>query len=200
MLHNRFIFFFPDGDGSGGEGGGGEGSGQESGTKPPPEGNDGSQEESSETVPASEAREARREAQALRKRAKAAEEELERLKSGSKSEEDKTAEERQKLEDRASKAETRARNLHVAVLARKAGIADDFVDVAAHLVDWDEIDDETSDKEVERALKALVKERPALAGGVRGRGDGGEGGREQDGTGSSMNDMIRAQLAHRRGA
>lgn len=94
-----------------------------------------------------------------------------------------------------AKAEARARDLQVQVLAGKLGVRPDAADLISRLIDWDQIQDTTDDKQVERAIRELVKERPYLSG----RGEGLQGGADRNGRGApaSMTDTIR-QMAGRR--
>lgn len=143
--------------------------------------------EKNRMVPASEAQEARREAQALRQRTKAAEEELKRLKDAQLSDQEKTAKERDEERSRADAAEKRVRDLQVQVLATKVGIVDP--PAASALLDWSKIEDPEDDKQVEKALRDLVKEKTYLVpagGGSDGGAGNGTGGGTQD-----MNSMIR---------
>jgi hypothetical protein len=207
MLDKHFIHFAPDdGSGSGGGDGGGDGGGssQEDGNDTtPPAGDGGSQGGADdEKVPASEAREARREAQKLRQRAKAAEEELERLKNAGQSDDEKQTREVTKRDKQIASLTTENRSLRVQVLAKQAGIHDDFVDVAPSMLDWDELEDDgpASNKEVLRALKQLVKDRPSLAGGgKRPSADGGAGRQERSGGGGDMNSILRGAVGIRSG-
>jgi hypothetical protein len=200
MLNKHFIHFAPDdGSGSGGGDGGSDdgGSQEENGGVKPPAGESGSQEDKDEKVPASEAREARREAQKLRQRAKAAEEELDRIKNAGQSDDEKQTREVQKRDKQITSLTAENRSLRVQVLAKQAGIHDDFVDVAPSMLDWDELEDDgpADNKAVLRALKQLVKERPSLAGGgKRPSADGGEGRQEQSGGAGDMNSILRRSV------
>jgi multidrug efflux pump subunit AcrA (membrane-fusion protein) len=77
--------------------------------------------------------------------------------------------------------EAENRTLRAQALAAKVGIRQDAVDLAVAALDWSEITDPTDAKEVERALKELVKARPFLSArsdglnGGAGRGTGGSG-------------------------
>lgn len=102
--------------------------------------------------------------------------------------------ESEKLAKRVSDAEANAvtlaeenKSLRVQVLAGKAGINPDLVDTVPGLLDWESIEDE---KDLEKALKQLVKDRPALAGQTRQGVDQGEGGGEQAAS-SDMNTLLR---------
>ena len=82
------------------------------------------------------------------------------------------------------------RNLRAQVIAGNLGIAAEARSDVAVLLDWDSVDDPEDDKQLERALKALVKEKPFLLGGRDGA-DGGAGG-SRDRTKTDMNSLIRA--------
>jgi hypothetical protein len=82
------------------------------------------------------------------------------------------------------------RNLRAEIAAAKVGVRTEALEDAVKLLDWDEIDDPTDRKQVEAALKALVKAKPYLSG----RPDGLDGGNGRQGgadTGGSMNEIIR---------
>jgi hypothetical protein len=83
--------------------------------------------------------------------------------------------------------EKRVRDLQVQVLATKVGIVDPSA--ASALLDWSKIEDPDDDKQVEKALRELVKEKTYLVpagGGSDGGAGNGAGGGTQD-----MNQMIR---------
>lgn len=172
-----------DGGGSGGGGDGGSGSG--SSTATPPAGESGAQggDGKQDMVPRSEAQEARREAQNLRERLKTAEKERDDLKSAQMSDSEKLTKERDDLKTEKTTLEEENRNLRVQVISARVGIQDP--EAAAALLKWDTIKDSSDEKEIESALKQLVKDKPYLAGNVAGGGDGGAG----DGVGTSTTDM-----------
>lgn len=204
MLH-RLIHYHPDGDGGSGEGGSGEGSpGGNGTTQTPPEGNGGSGSgsgngnQNQDMIPRAEAEEARREAKNLRDRLKAAEKERDDLKTSQMSDAEKVQKERDDALAAASDLDKRVRTLQVQVLAGKVGIVDP--EAASALLDWTTIKDVDDSAEVEKALRALVKAKPYLAGTVAGGGDGGAGNGAGAGGTGSMNDLIRSGFGVRSGA
>lgn len=134
------------------------------------------------------ARKLRSEANALRKRLKDAE---------SKLTERETAElnEKQKLERDLTAAtatrdqlEAEVRTLRAERIAAKIGIRADAVEMAVKALDWNAIEDPSDVKEIERALKELVKESPFLSS----RPDGLDGGRGngKPSNGDSLTDLL----------
>lgn len=101
------------------------------------------------------------------------------------------------LKTQIATAETRARKATVLAVAGDVGIVKEARGDAADLLDWSSIEDPTDEKAVEKALKALVKEKPYLAGNTAGGADGGAGGGSGGARTSSMNDLIRAGAGRR---
>lgn len=112
--------------------------------------------------------------------------------------EDADLTDRQKLErdlttERAAReqAETLARNLHVQIEAVKLGVRADAVDLVVSAIDWTSIEDASDAKQVAKAIRDVVKDRPYLSSrpeglqGGSGRGTGRQGA-------SDMNSIIRA--------
>lgn len=185
----RLLHFMPEGDGSE-SGEGDDAAAQEAArAKEAQEAERIAQEAAAaadDKVSRAEHQKVQREAQNLRERLKKAED-------ASLSDTEKVKKERDELKTAQTELNERVRVLQVQVLASKAGIVDP--DVAAKLLDWDDLGENATDKKIESALKALVKEKPYLAGNAPGGSDGGAG----DGTGSEsddMNTMIR-QMAGR---
>lgn len=197
MLRNGWIHYRQDG-GAGGDGGG-SGDGGAGGNESP---EDRATREAQEAearrsgsggnedmVPKREVQEANREAQKLRDRAKAAEDELAKIKASQMSDTEKAQKERDDANAKATAAEKRVRDLQVQVIAGKLGIVDP--QAAASLLNWDTVSDPDDDKSVEKALKDLVKDKPYLAG-TAGGSDGGAGdGSGAGGRSGNMNDLIR---------
>lgn len=135
-----------------------------------------------------DARKLRSEARSMRLRLKQAEEEL-------KKRSDSELSDKQKLErdlnvEKAQREQlaTEVRNLRVQVAAGKLGVRTEAVDRIGSMIDWHSVEDHSDARQVERAIRELLKEMPFLAreglDGGRGRGVGGRG--EQD-----MNSIIR---------
>jgi hypothetical protein len=142
-------------------------------------------------VPASEAQRARQEAKGLRDRAKKAEEELDKLKREQMSETEQVKKDNETLTAEKEGLETEARNLRVQVLASSVGIVDP--EVASRLLDWSKIDDPSDTKELEKELRALIKDKPYLTGTVAGGADGGagKGGGDAPTGNAGMNQLLR---------
>lgn len=136
-----------------------------------------------------DARKLRSEARSLRQRLKDAETKLtERddadLSTTQKAERDKAAAEAERDE-----LTTDNRNLRAEIAAAKVGVRTEALADAVKLLDWDEIDDPTDRKQVEAALKQLVKDKPYLSG----RADGLDGGNGRNGNaagGDSLTDIV----------
>lgn len=136
-----------------------------------------------------DARKLRSEARALRQRLKAAEEELTKRKDSDLTEQQKLVQAKSTLEADNEQLGARVRDLSAQIAAARVGVRPEAVADAVKLLDWDEIDDPTDGKQVERALKELVKEKPWLSGRPDGL-DGGNGRRSAP-AGSTMNEIIR---------
>lgn len=156
-----------DGGDPGGAGGGNE----------PPEGTDaeGAQDGGSaeETVPVAEFKKVQNEAKNLRQRLRKIEADLAGKENEGKSEVEQAQAELTATKTSLATAEQRNRELLVAVRAPKHGIADG--EVAARLIDFDDIEDASDPDQIDTALKALVKKHPFLTGKVAGGADGGAG-------------------------
>jgi hypothetical protein len=188
MLKWHFLLFRPEGDGDGSGGGTGDGSQGGSGTGS--QADDGGTQggsSGSDMVPRSEAQEARREAQSLRNRLKAAEEARAALEREKLSDSEKIVQERDDAVKAASDANLRVREMQVQVLAQDIGIVDP--EAASRLLDWDKIKNPDDRTQVEKALRDLVKDKSYLIGHA-GKSDGGAGD-GSGGQGTSMNDLIR---------
>lgn len=187
MPRNLLLELEPD-EGTGDDGAqGGDG-----GTTAPPAGTPaGSQDGggTEETVSAAEFTKVQNEAKNLRKRLRALETQIAEKGNEGKSEVEQATQKLTETTERLTAAETRNRELMVAVRAPKHGIADG--EVAARLIDFDELDDPSDVEEVDRALKALVKKHPFLTGRVAGGADGGAGGRGSVDEALDMNKMLR---------
>lgn len=151
---------------------------------------DGGGDGSSQSIAPEDARKLRSENRSLRQRLKDVENKL-----GAREAADLT--EQQKLErdlsaERAAReqAETTARALRVQVSATKLGVRADAVDLVAGLVDWEAIDDPGDAKQIDRAVRELIKERPFLSGRDP-EGLGGGNGRQNPAGAGDMNSIIR---------
>lgn len=187
-MRNLLLHFSPD-EGAGDGGPGGDGAGDEPPEGTPANSQDGGGKE--ETVPVAEFKKVQNEAKNLRKRLKSLEDEAAARSNEGKSEVEVATQKLTETTERLTAAEKRNRELLVAVRAPKHGIADGMV--AARLVDFDSLEDPTDVDEVDKALKALVKEHPFLAGKVAGGADGGAGGGQGSNATLDMNAEIRRQ-------
>lgn len=133
---------------------------------------DDSSSDDGEVLSPEAARKLRSEAKTLRDRLKTAEGELSKRKDSELSEQERLQKAHGELETRIGDLETDNRTLRVQVAASKLGILDP--DAAAKLIDWETVNDPTDRKQVEKALKALVSEKPWLSGTSEGI-DGGAG-------------------------
>lgn len=193
LLSRPWLLYAADDDaGSGaGDAGGTDDQSQEDGDGSPGGGDTGSHTDAEKAA-------LKAEAQKLRQRLRATEQERDKLAEGQKTEQEKLA-------DRAAKAEERAQLLESRLQekALRSAIADKRTEVGivastatvARLLDRDQIewddDGEPTDKSLTAALRALAKSDPIL---VRaGSSDGGEGGRRQKNT-SDMNALIRGAV------
>lgn len=126
----------------------------------------------------------------LRQRVKAAETELDERRKADETESQRLERELTAETARREQAEAKARELNVQVTAAKLGVRADATDVVAGLLDWSQIDDaDDADKAIESAVKAILKARPYLSDRPADL-DGGKG-RQAQGGGESMSDMIR---------
>lgn len=98
----------------------------------------------------------------MRERLKTAEAEAKKAREAEMSEQEKLTEQTTTLRTELDQARAEARDLRVQVAASKLGILDP--DAAAKLLDWDTVEDPSDPKQVVRALKTLIQERPYLAG------------------------------------
>ena len=192
-MKKRHLFYLsPDGD-PGGAGGGNEPSPEEQAALDEAaarEAADGSGSQG-DTVPLSELNKVNREAAKYRKELRDTQKRLAELEDKDKSDLDKERESATRASAENRDLKDRLRNLQVQVLAGKVGVIPEAQSDAARLLDWDGIDNPEDEKEVETALRALVKEKPFLLGGVPGGADGGAGGSRETGS-DDMNALIRA--------
>jgi hypothetical protein len=133
---------------------------------------------------------ARKEAAARRVELREAQAELKKLKDAQLTDTERTAAERDEALAAVNTQKDTIRALRVQVAAGKAGINPDLADTVPGLLNWDDID-ESDPKTLERALKQLVKDRPALAGSgtVVDVDQGGR--REQQQGAGDMNSILR---------
>lgn len=152
-------------------------------------GGDGGTDDGARTLSPDDARKLRSESRNLRQRLKAAEQELEQRRKAEETEQQRLERELTTAAAKVEQAEARVRELEVQSAATKLGVRPEAADVVAALIDWTEVD-ATDSKDVERAIRAIVKERPFLSArpdgldGGQGRGAGAKG--ETD-----MNTVIR---------
>lgn len=144
--------------------------------------------DASTTLSPEDARKLRSEARSLRQRLKDAEEKANQLESAQLSDVQKLDREKTALVAERDGLQTENRNLRAQIAAAQVGIRAEAVGDAVKLLDWDEIEDPSNPKQVEKALKELVKEKPYLSGRPEGL-DGGAG--RKTGETTSMNDVIR---------
>lgn len=129
------------------------------------------------------ARKLRSEAKQLRKRLQTAEGELKKRQDTDLTDQERLTKQHEELKTQIGGLEHDNRTLRVQVAASKLGILDP--DAASRLIDWDTVDDPSDQKQVVRALKALVSEKPWLAG----TSSGADGGAGRDARGSADLDM-----------
>lgn len=144
----------------------------------------------SQSITPEDARKLRSEARSLRQRLKAAEDKLTERESADLTEQQKLEREKTTLEAERDQLATDNRQLRAQIAAAKVGVRSDAVADAVKLLDWDDIDDPADGKQVEAALKTLVKDKPWLSG----RADGLDGGNGRQGSrqaGGTMNEIIR---------
>jgi hypothetical protein len=144
------------------------------------------------TLSVEDARKLRSEARNLRARAKAAEDKLAEKEGAELSATQKLEREKSGLEAQVAQLETRLRDASVQAIASRVGVKADLVDTVSALIDWDEVDADDP-KEIERSVKALIKERPSLSA----RPEGVEGGRRTRQDGADDVDSIIRRAAGR---
>lgn len=145
-------------------------------------------------IPRTELQKANREAAKYRTRLREAEAKLKEIEDQEKTEIEKAQERVQALQSELETQRATSRNLQVAVLAAQVGIVPEARDDAARLLDWTNIQDPSDPREIEGALKTLVKDRPYLLGNIPGGADGGAGGGARP---TSMNDLLRGATGRR---
>lgn len=138
----------------------------------------------------SELSKARQEAAKRRIENKKLQDRIAELEGKDKSETEKARDEAKRARDEAKTLTQDNQRLRVQVLATSVGIVKEAIQDAAVLLDWSAIEDPTDDKQLERALKALVREKPYLLGSVPGGSDGGAGGNGRTGS-QDMNALLR---------
>lgn len=159
---------------------------------PSPEDTDGAQAaaDGAQSPSPEEIRKLRAEAAGLRKRAKAAEDELRKREDADLSMTQKLEREKTGLEARISDLESRLRDANVQTIATKVGVKADLVDTVSALIDWDDLDADDP-KAIEKAVKELVKERPSLSSKPDGMdGGAGRGGGQGNGRETTLTDLL----------
>jgi chromosome segregation ATPase len=165
--------------------------GQEPEDNKPQEGEeptDDTQEGAAEADPAELAR-LRKELKETRKEAASNRVKLKQYEDEKLTEQQKLEQERNQASARADQLEARVRDLQAEVAAAKLGVRAEAVGDVSRLIDWDQVEDASDSKQVERAVRDLIKERPYLSG----RPGGLDGGTPR-GSGrkvTSMTDLIR---------
>lgn len=125
-----------------------------------------------------DARKLRSENRSMRQRLKDAERKLSDLETKDLTEKQRVERDLTSARAELEQAETRARNAEVKLAAAKLGVRTDAVDLVVSAIAWDAIEDATDSKQVERAIRDLVKDRPYLStrpeglDGGKGRGSG----------------------------
>jgi len=190
-MYHRFLFA-PDDPGGQGGGDNPDGTDDEGTGGSPPEGTEsgsGSTDDK-DLVSRSELARANRDAAKYRAQAREAQDALKAREDQDKSDLEKERDRATKAEEKLVKIEKDARELRVQVLAGKVGIAREARGDAARLLDWDDISDPDDERQVEVALRDLVKDKPYLLGNVPGGADGGAGGSRDTGS-QDMNSLLR---------
>lgn len=80
------------------------------------------------------------------------------------SEQQRVEQQRNEAAARADQLETTVRDLQAQVAAAKFGVRPEAIHDVARLIDWDQVDDSSDSKQVERAVRDVIKERPYLSG------------------------------------
>jgi len=172
------------------EGEGQEGTSTESETQQPQAGT----ESESGTQDDAELKRARSEAAKYRKSLREAQAQLEQLQNAGKSEEEQRNAELTKATSTIGELTNQVRRLTVENIAAKLDVVDP--EDVARLLDWDELDDVDDRKAVERAIKALIKEKPYLAGQARPEGNADSRSRGGTPDGSDMNALLRQKAGY----
>lgn len=133
--------------------------------------------EDQDTLTPEAARKLRSESKALRERLKAAEEKLSEREKNDLTERERLEADRDTNAKRVSALEADLRFSRVQLVAHKLGVRSEATEDVAKLLDWDSIDDPDNQKQLEKAVRELVKEKPHLSGVANGA-DGGARGRE----------------------
>ncbi len=125
-----------------------------------------------------EIRKLRSEAKNLRDRAKAAEAKLAERDKTDLTEKERLEKDRDEHAEKAKALEADLRFTRTQLVAGKVGVRPEALEDVAKLLDWDLIDDPDDSKALEKAVRALVKEKPHLSavasgadGGARGSGE-----------------------------
>lgn len=132
----------------------------------------------------------RSELKATRKEAAASRVKLKEFEDASLNDQQKAEQAKQAAEAKAEQLETHVRDLTAQVAASKLGVRAEAVGDIARLIDWSEIEDSSDTKQVEKAVRDLIKDRPYLSGRPGGLDGGAQRGRGQGKF--SMNDLIRS--------
>lgn len=145
-------------------------------------------DDANQSLSPEDARKLRSENRSMRQRLKDAEQKLADLET-----KDLTEKQRVERDLTAARAELEqsraaARNAEVKLAAAKLGVRTDAVDLVVSAIDWSSVDDAADSKQVERAIRDLVKDRPYLSARPEGL-DGGKRGNNQGE--SDMSSLIR---------
>src|SRR5262245_29970236 len=142
-----------------------------------------------------ELKRARGDAAKYRKQLRATEAELKQIRDAQLSDTERRDQDFETLKTANGDLERENRSLRVQVAAAGLGIVDP--EAAAALLDWTKVEDPSDPKQVEKALRELVKERTWLSGTAQGFG-GGEGNDRPADIGEDMNARIRQAAGVRR--
>jgi hypothetical protein len=145
---------------------------------------DGTDDATLSSLSPEDARKLRSENRSMRQRLKDAEQKLSDLETKDLTEKQRVERDLAAARAELEQADARARNAEVKLAAAKLGVRADAVDLVVSAIDWASVDDPSDSKQVERAIRDLVKDRPYLSARPEGL-DGGKG----RGTGQGENDM-----------
>jgi len=135
------------------------------------------------------ARKLRSESKALRERLKAAEQQLSERERQDLTERERLEQDRDANAKRVTALEADLRFSRVQLVAHKLGVRPEATEDVAKLLDWESIRDPDDAKQLERAVRELVKEKPHLSG-VSNGADGGAGRGSESGL-VDVNQLIR---------
>jgi hypothetical protein len=135
------------------------------------------------------ARKLRSESKSLRERLKAAETKLTEREKQDLTERERLEQDRDANAKRVTALEADLRFSRVQLVAHRLGVRPEATEDVAKLLDWESISDPDDPKQLERAVRELVKEKPHLSG-VSNGADGGAGRGSESGL-VDVNQLIR---------